>query len=175
MRKSTKTELSKYLKQSTKAELEKEVKKLYDKFKEVKQYYEIEFTTDTTKIVETPKKKIYKEYFTSRGYPGKGRSNISRKVITDFKKISIFQKDVIELLLYRVEVMLDYAGYGDMGEAYYNSLARSFDEACRLMESEHLVADFKQDCERLREAAYNIGWGVSDAMDYSFEHYIGWE
>lgn len=175
MRKSTKTELSKYLKQSTKAELEKEVKKLYDKFKEVKQYYEIEFTTDTTKIVETHKKKIYKEYFTSRGYPGKGRSNASRKVITDFKKISIFQKDVIELLLYRVEVMLDYAEYGDMGEAFYNSLTRSFDEACKLMANEQLIADFKKKSEKLLQTAYDIGWGVSDAMDYSFEHYIGWE
>jgi len=169
MRKSTKKDLSKYLKQSSKADLEKEVKKLYDKFSEVKKYYEMEFTEDTTKIVKEYKKKLYKEYFTSRGAPGKGSSNASRKVITDFKKIAIFQKDVIDLLLYRVEIMLEYADYGDLNEAFYNSLTRSFDEACQLIANERLEEAFKDNCERLLQASYSVGWGVYDAMSYSYD------
>lgn len=173
MRKSTKSELSKYLKQSTKAELEKEVKKLYDKFKEVKQYYEIEFSTDTTDILETYKQKIYKEYFPSGRY-GKGRNNVSRKVVTDFKRISIFQKDVIELLLYRVEVMLKFTNtYGDIDEAFYNSLARSYDEACKLTKKEKLEAEFKIECSDLIDKASNFGWGVHDALTYSYEEHFG--
>ena len=168
MKKSTKRELSKYLKQSSKTELEKEVKKLYDKFSVVKEYYEMEFTADTTKIIKEYKKKLYKIYFTSRGAPGKGSSNASSKVITNFKKIAVFQKDVIELLLYRVETMLDYAGYGDLNEAFYNSLTRSFDEACQLIANERLEEAFKNDCERLMNDAYSIGWGVYGAMEYSY-------
>ncbi len=168
MGKSTKRELSKFLKQSSKAELEKEVKKLYDKFSEVKKFYEIEFTTDTTKIVKEYKKKLYKAYFTTRGAPGKGSSNTSRKIITDFKKISIFPKDVIELLLYRVELMMDFASYGDLNEAFYNSLTRSFDEACQLIAGERLEEVFKNKCERLMQDAYSVGWGVYGAMEYSY-------
>ena len=168
MSKSTKAALSKYLKERSKAELEKEVKKLYDKFSVVKTYYEMEFTTDTTKIVKAYKQKIYKEYFKRSGAPGNGSSNTSRKVITDFKKIAVFQKDVIELLLYRVETMLDYAGYGDLNEAFYNSLTRSFDEACQLIANERLEEDFKGDCERLMNDAYSVGWGVYGAMEYSY-------
>ena len=168
MGKSTKRALSKFLKQSSKAELEKEVKMLYDKFSEVKNYYEIAFTTDTTKTVKAYKSKIYKEYFKRNGAPGKGSSNASRKIITDFKKIATFPKDVIDLLLYRVDVMLDFANYGDLNEAFYNSLTRSFDEACQLIASERLEEVFKNDCERLMNDAYSVGWGVYGAMDYSY-------
>lgn len=175
MKKSTKKELTKYLKQATKTELEKEVKKLYDKFKEVKKYYKIEFTNDTTEIVNEYKAAIRKEYFPNRGF-GKARSNVSRKVVTDFKKISIFQKDVIELLLYRTEVMLEFTNtYGDIDEAFYNSLTRSFDEACKLIRQEQLEGDFRIYCKELMRAAYNFGWGCYDAMNYSYEQYFGFE
>lgn len=168
MGKSTKAELSKFLKQSTKEELEKEVKKLYDKFKEIQKYYEIEFTSDTTKIVKEYKNKIYKEYFKRNGTLGQGNSSNSRKVISDFKKISIFPKDIVELLLYRVEIMLDYASYGDLKEAFCNSMTRSFDEACQLIARERLEEDFKEDCDHLMREADSIGWGVYGAMEYSY-------
>ncbi len=175
MKKSTKKELTKYLKQATKAELEKEIKKLYDKFKDVKKYYEIEFTNDTTEIVNEYKATLRKEYFPSRGF-GKARNNASRKVITDFKKIAVFQKDVIELLLYRAEVMLEFTNaYGDIDEAFYNSLTRSFDEACKLIGKEQLENDFRIYCKELMDQAYNFGWGCYDAMNYSYQQYIGFE
>ena len=113
MKKSTKTELNKFLKEMSKKDLENEVKKLYSKFKEVKKYYEIEFCEDTTEILNEYKQKMRKEYFPTRGF-GKARNRESRKIVNDFKKISIFQKDVVELLLYRVETMIEFTNeYGD--------------------------------------------------------------
>lgn len=172
MKKSTKKELSKFLKQATKAELEKEIKKLYDKFELVKQYYQLELAEDTTVIVDEFKAKLRKEYFPSRGY-GRGRNSVSRKVVSDFKKIAVFKKDVIDLLLYRVEVMLEYTNaYGDIDEAFYNSLTRSFDEACKLIQKEQLKAAYKIYCEELINEARNFGWGCSDAMNYSYQQYL---
>lgn len=169
MSKLNKKDLSKYLKQSSKSDLEKEVKKLYDKFSEVKKYYEMELTKETTKTVKDYKKKLYKEYSTNRGAQGKGRNNASRKVITDFKKRTNSQKEVIDLLLYRVEMMLDYSNYRALDEAFYNSLTRSFDEACQLIANERLEEDFKDKCERLLQMAPSVGWGVYDAMSYSYD------
>jgi len=112
---------------------------LYDKFSAVKKYYEIAFAPDTTKIVKEYKKQLYKVYFTTKGTPGKGNSNVSRTVI-----------------------------YSDLNEAFYNSLTRSFDEACQLIANERLEETFKNDCERLMKDAYSIGWGVYGAMEYSY-------
>jgi len=169
MKKSTKKELTKYLKQATKAELEKEIKMLYAKFKPVKKYYEIAFTNDTSAIIDEFKVKLRKEYFPNKGY-GKARNTVSRKVIMDFKKISNNSKDTVVLLLYRTELMLEFTStYGDIDEAFYNSLTRSFDEACRIIAAERLEEIFKNECERLLNEAYSLGWGVYDAMQYSYD------
>mgnify|MGYP001127043026 CR=1 FL=1 len=114
MKKSVKTELNRYLKDLGKKELENEVKKLYSKFKDVKKYYELELSQDTTAVLNEFKEKIKQEYFPKRGF-GRASNQASRKVVSDFKKISIFNKDIIELLLYRTDMMIENTKtYGDI-------------------------------------------------------------
>lgn len=138
------------------------MKKLYDKFDNVKKYYELELSDNSDKILLEYKKKIKKEYFPPRGY-GKGRSSISRKVILDFKKISVHKKDEAELWLYRVEVMLEYTlQYGDIDESYYLTLENSFVDACEIIGKEKLKKYFNEYCLELISKASNFGWGVHD-------------
>ena len=172
MRKSTKSQLNKYLKEMNKVELENEVKKLYGKFKEVKKFYEIEFSQDTTEILNEFKDKIKQEYFPKRGF-GKARNRESRKVVTDFKKISIFKKDVIELLLFRAEMMIEFSNsFGDIDEPFYNSLESSYLEACKLIQEEKLEKLFRTECRRLMNETYHFGWGVYSQLKYHYETYL---
>ncbi len=167
-----KSELNKYLKTLSKEELIKEVKKLYDKISGVKEFYKIDLSSDTSKIVQEYKEKIKKEYFPKRGY-GKARSGVSRKVISDFKKISIHKKDVVELLLYRTEMMLEFTSeYGDIDEPFYNSLESSFAEACKLIHKEQLQKYYRKYCQELVSKAYSFGWGVYDSLKYDYQEYV---
>jgi len=172
MRKSTKSELNRYLKELNQAELENEIKKLYSKFGVVKKYYELEFSQDTSKVLNEFKDRIKKEYFPSRGF-GRASNKESRKVITEFKKISIFQKDVIELLLHRVETMIEFTKtYGDIDEPFYNSLGSSFNEACKLINSEKLEKEYRGECRRLMNETYHFGWGLYDELKYSYDNFF---
>jgi len=168
----SKSNLKKHLKQLNKADLEKEILKMYDRFKEVKQYYELDLSGDTTKILEEYKKKMDKEYFPTRGF-GKARSSVSRKIITDFKKISIFQKDVIELILHRVENMLNFTqSYGDIDEAFYTTMENSYQEACELICKEKLEEEFQPFCKELLDGTSDFGWGLHDTFcDIYGEHF----
>ena len=77
---------------------------------------------------------------------------------------------MVDLLLYRTRVMIEFANTtGDKDEAFYNSLTRSFDEACRIIAAERLEEVFKTSCENLLNDAYSVGWGVYDAMQYSYD------
>lgn len=168
-----KREFNKYLKTLSEKELVKEIQKLYAKFEPVRQFYKIELSGDTTALVATYKAKMKKEYFPSRGY-GKARSSVSRKIFSDFKKVSIFQKDVIDLLLYRVEMMLDFTlAYGDIDEPYYNTLEKSFDNACELIKKEQLESFFKTYCKELVNKSSVFGWGVYDGMTYTYMNCFG--
>ena len=169
MKKSTKKELHKYLKQATKTDLEKEVKMLYAKFKAVKKHYKSTLISNETGNIDSYKAQIRTEYFPKKGI-GKGENNASSQVIKNFKKIATQPKEIIDLLLYRTAVMMEFAAKtGDKNETFYNSLTRSFDEACRIIAAERLEEVFKTPCENLLNEASAIGWGVYDAMEYSYE------
>jgi len=167
-----KKELNKYLSSLSEKELVKEVKKLYDKFADVKKYYEMELGDNSEKILAEYKAKIEKEYFPKRGF-GRARNSVSRKVVLDFKKIAIHQKDVVELLLYRVEMMLKFTNnYGDIDEPFYNSLESSFAQACEIIAKEQLRPYFKVYCEELVRSASGFGWGVHDSMSYDYHEHV---
>lgn len=167
-----KRELSKYLKELNKKELEQEIKKLFDKFKDVKDFYAIELSNDTSAILNEYKARIEKEYFPKRGY-GEARSSVARKVISDFRKISIFKTDLIDLILFRVEIMLKYTlAYGDIDEPFYLTLENSFEQACKLIQKEQLQDQYKDLCMTLAKQSERFGWGTYREMAYIYKTYI---
>lgn len=168
-----KKELNKYLNSLTEKELIKEVKKLYDKFPDVKKYYQMELGDNSEKILAEYKARIEKEYFPKRG-EGNGKSSVSRKVVTDFKKIAIHQKDVAELMLYRTEMMLRYANYcGGIEEPRYSSLMGSFADACEIIGDEQLTSYFKVHCEELLKYAFGFRKQVYDSLSGIYLRYTG--
>lgn len=152
--------LNKYLSTLPREELEQEVKKLYDLFKPVRDYYQLELGEDTAGVLQQYKDKIKAEYFPKRGF-GRARSGASRKVVTQFKKIAVHPKDVVELWLYRTEMMIEFTlAYGDIDEPFYNSLASGFEQACKIMQREKLEAEFRAYCQSLFSKTFNLGWGI---------------
>lgn len=168
-----KKELNKYLNSLSEKELIQELKKLYDKFEPIRQYYAMELSDDSEKVLAEFKARIKKEYFPNRGF-GRASSKASRKVVTDFKKIAVHKKDVVDLLLYRTEMMIEFtAAYGDIDEAFYNSLSSGFAEACKLIKREKLETHFSVYCQELISQCYNFGWGVYDDLKGAYQEYLG--
>lgn len=168
-----KKEFTKYIKSLDEKGLYKELQKLYSKIPEVAKYYELELSPDTTKIVAEYKKKLKNEYFPSRGY-GKARSSISRRIVLDFKKISVHPSDLIDLWLYRTEMMVKYTmSYGDIDEPFYNSLVTGYEAACKIIEKERLQQHYAIYCKEVVEPLSDIGWGVHDDCMEVYEDYIG--
>jgi hypothetical protein len=126
-----KSELNKYLKELNRTELENEIKKLYTKFNTVKKFYELELSQDTS------------------------------KVLNEFKKISIFQKDLIKLLLHRVETIIEFTKtYGDINRPFYSSIESSYNEVCKLIKREKLEAEYRGRLRKLMNETYHFGWGI---------------
>lgn len=155
-----KKDFNRYLKSLDAKSLSNELKKLYDKFDLVRKYYEIELGQNSDAIVKEYKHKIKKEYFPTRGY-GAARSSVSKKIISEFRKVSVHNSDVVELLLYRTEMMLEYTlAYGDIDEAFYNSLCSSFSQACKIISKDALQEYYRDYCLRLISMSEGFGWGV---------------
>lgn len=132
----------------------------------------MELGQDTNAVLDEYKALVKKEYLPKRGYP-RASSRESKKVITAFKKIAIFKKDVIDLMLYRVEVMIVFSNeFGYLDEPFVLSIERTFEDACKLIQSERLASFFKQRCLDILSETWSIGYGLHDGLKYSYDEYL---
>lgn len=163
----------KHIKSLEEADLVKELQKLYTKFPEVKKFYEMELSPSTDKVVEQYKLKIKKVYFKPNSL-GRGKSSISRKVITDFKKIAIHQSDLVELWVYRTEMMAAYTMKRSyVKEAFSNSFIISYETTCRLVAKERLETQFAPRCKEIINTIQDYGWGLPEELEYIYKQYFG--
>jgi hypothetical protein len=173
MAKITKLSLKKHLDELDKKELVEEVLKLYTKFSQVKEFYQMELSEDTKAFVESYKKKIKAIYFPARGYRYPKASTI-RRLISNFKKVAVFDYDVVDLLLYRVENGIAYSKtFGGIDEAFYTSIESSYDEALKLIVKSNLFGEFKDRCGQIVADSEGIGWGFHDSLSYAYEECFG--
>lgn len=164
--------LKDHLKSLSKEELEAEVLRLYKKFPPVQEFYKMEFAPDTSEIVNAYKDRLTKEYLSSRGF-GKARNSEVRKIINEFKKICVFDYDLIDLILHRVEVAVEYTNlYGDVDETFYNSAIRHYNDALTLIYKNNLLEKFEDRCKRILIETEGVGWGFHDHLCFLYNEYF---
>lgn len=175
MAKITKVSLKKHLDELDKKELVEEVLKLYSKFSQVKEFYQMELSDDTKAFVDSYKKKIKAIYFPARGYRYP-RASAIRRLISKFKKVAVFDFDVVDLLLYRVENGIAYSKtFGGIDEAFFTSITSSYDEALKLITKSNLHTEFKDRCRQIVTDAEYMGWGFHTNLSYAFGECFGEE
>lgn len=166
------TSLKKHLQQLSKEELIEEIMNLSKKFKDVKTYYEMDLggTAQQTLIVNEVKRKLKKEFVPRGDHP---KAAVLRKLISDFKKISVFPHDVADVLLYRVELAVEFTNqYGDMWEAFYTATENAYEEALKLIKKHGEEAYFKERCREIQRQTADSGWGFGDTMSELTQDYF---
>lgn len=144
----TKAALQKHLNHLEKEELVEQILTLYAKFKGVNEHFQMEFGETTQGVVDAYKGKLRKAFFGPRvRHP---RLSAVRKLVSEFKKVALFDYDVADLLLYRVENSVEFVnGRYYPHEAFYRSIESAFAEALKLIESHRLHDQFRDRCDKI--------------------------
>lgn len=142
------------------------IKDLHDASPENRDFLQARFDAENAggDALERYRRKIVEQFFPKRGF-GKLKLAEARKAIRDYRKATGNVVGTIDLLLTYVENGTEFTQqFGDMNEAYYNSLESSAAEISRLLLGAGKAA-YGQFCERIRRVeslASNIGWGYGD-------------
>ena len=96
--------LKKYLNELNKEQLEIQIIELYDKFSNVKVYYDFVFNPNEEKLVREAKFKISNEYFPIKGKKSKMRRSVAQKLIKHFISIGVDVFIIADLMLYNIEI-----------------------------------------------------------------------
>ena len=122
------------------------------------------------------KEKIQKE-FSGRGLKAPSLSK-AKKVISEFKKISTEQKDVIELKLYYLECLAEFGrSFGDMPESFYNSMENVFSDVVASLNkvgSEDLFTACYPRLQNIIHKMDGLGYGTSDLLSAELEEKLKW-
>jgi hypothetical protein len=144
------------------------VKDLHDASPENRDFLRARFDAETSggEALEKYRRKIVEQFFPQRGF-GKLKLAEARKAIRDYRKATGNVAGTIDLMLTYVENGTEFTRqFGDINEAYYNSLESALNEMVNLLcgEGRELYLQFRDRLTRVEQLANHIGWGYGDCV-----------
>jgi hypothetical protein len=158
------------------------IKDLHDASPENRDFLRARFDAENSggAALEAYRGKIVEQFFPKRGF-GKLKLAEARKAIRDYRKATGNMTGTIDLLLTYVENGTEFTQqFGDINEAYYNSLESAAAEMSRLLIGEGKAAygQFRERISRVESLASHIGWGYGDFIRdwvWTLENELGGE
>ena len=169
----SKRELRKYLKELTKEQLEDQIVDVYNRFKEVKEYYDFAFNPRENELMEQCRFQISKEYYPVTSRKAKMRRSVAQKWI---KKLILLDADaslLADVMLFNIEIAQTFSGEHIIRqESFFTSMYKSFEEALRFFSEKGILSEFKGRIEKIAGDAWDQQWPNRQAFEDLADMYI---
>lgn len=155
----SKKDLKKYLGDLNKSELEEQIIELYDKFKEVKIYYDFAFNPNEKALIKDAKIKISNEYFPLTSRRAKLRRSTAQKFIKHYITLGVDVFIIADIMLYSIEIAQIYTnGKVAKSEAFYKSLRVAFEQAVSFLIANTILSDFEDRVVAIKNETLTQQW-----------------
>lgn len=169
----SKRNLTKYLKELKKRQLEEQIVELYERFKVVKEYYDFAFNPKEDKIIEECKFKISKEYFPVSNRKPKLRRSVAQKLIKKYRLLEVDPQVIGEIMIFNIEIAQTYCGEKSIKQdAFYISMLKSFREALAYTDSQGFLKDFEDSFKAIVEESVDQNWFNYRAFEREIDEYL---
>ncbi len=159
------TELKRNLEELSKDTLITTITDIYKKNDFVKDYLNGKFGSKSDVSILVKYKDIIEEEFFPEFGEGKARLSVAKKSITEFKKISNNKMHISDLMLFYVEIGVNFtACYGDIDENFYMSMERMYGNALKHIEKYDLSISFLDRSKKIVDDTVDMGWGFHDEL-----------
>jgi hypothetical protein len=166
-------ELKKQLRTYKTEELVSIIIDCYKSSEDVKKYIHMILEPESTEnqLFDEAKKKILYQFYPDRGEP-KLKLAEAKKAISEFGKLSNNQARTIELMIYYVELGVDFTNdYGDINETFYYSMESMYQNALNKIRADNgngLYHIFRDKLKAIVRNTSGIGWGFHDQLSQMF-------
>lgn len=162
----SKRAFKKYIKSLEKEDLEEQIMDLYNRFDDVKVFYNFVFNPNEEKLVKDAKFKISKEYFPPNNRRPKTRRSVAHKLIKHFLKLEMEAHSLADVMFYNIEVAQAYSKDKDnVTEAFQKSMFKSFEQAVNFVIDKGISSEFLKRIHEIGNEAEEQNWVNS----YQFE------
>ena len=155
----SKRDLKKYLNELNKNQLELQILELYEKFSDVKVYYDFVFNPKEDKLMGEAKIKIANEYFPIKGRKPKLRRSVSQKLVKHFISLGVDSYLIADIMLYNIEIAQTYTAEKIIkSDLFYKSMLNSFEQSIGYMIEKGNLYEFKTRVEKIKNQAIKQHW-----------------
>jgi hypothetical protein len=155
----SKRDLKKYLTELNKEQLELQLLELYDKFSDVKVYYNFVFRPNEVTLIKEAKLKISNEYFPIRGKKPKMRRSVAQKFIKHYITLGVDSFIIADIMLYNIEIAQSLSAEKVIKqEQFFNSMLNSFQQAISFVIEKGILLEFKDRVVVVKENAIKQDW-----------------
>ncbi|NBU81450.1 MAG: hypothetical protein EBS55_07370 [Flavobacteriaceae bacterium] len=155
----SKRDLRKYLKELSKEQLEVQIIELYEKFNNVKVYYDFMFNPNEEKLVREAKIKISNEYFPVRGKKSKMRRSIAQKYIKHFISLGVDIFIITDFMLYNIEIAQTFSLEKNIKqELFFISMLTFFQQAVSFLIEQGIFYEFKSRVVVIKNETIKQNW-----------------
>lgn len=162
----SKRDLQKYLKELTKNQLQDQILDLYDRFKDVKVFYDFAFNPKEDKLLDDFKTRVGKEYFPIGNRKPKMRRSIAQKLIKHFITIELDPTLLLDAMLFNIETAQAFTQERKINqESFYKSMLVSFQQAVNHAKYHGIFSDDLFRINRIIEMTEEQKW--SNAHEFA--------
>ncbi len=155
----SKKALRKYLRSLEKEQLEEQLLDLYERFKDVKVYYNFVFDPQEDKLIEEFKFRVQKEYFPPSRRKPKARRSVAQRSIRHFITLGMEPLLVADAMLFNLETAQQFSAQRTIRqESFYISMLRSYREARDYIRDHNLEMQFRGRLRHVAERAWEQEW-----------------
>lgn len=166
----SKRDLKKYLKELDKEQLEEQLLELYEKFSDVKTYYDFVFNPKEDKLLQEAKLKVTNEYFPLKGKRAKLRRSVAQKYIKHFLSLGVDSYVVADLMLHNLEVAQRYTTRREMRYvSFYKSMLNSFEQLVKYCIENGMVSEFRDRIFEIKNNALKQNWENKEELERLFD------
>ena len=155
----SKRDLKKYTTELNKAQLEEQIVELYDKFSDVKVYYDFVFNPNEEKLVREAKVKISNEYFPIKGKKSKMRRSVAQKYIKHFITLGVDDFIIADVMLYNIEIAQTFSSEKIVKqELFFKSMLTSFQQAISFLIAHGILNEFQSRVVAIKDETIHQKW-----------------
>jgi Family of unknown function (DUF6155) len=137
-------DLSVYLSSISKKKLEIQILELYDKFKDVKVYYDFSFRPNEANLAKDAKLKISNEYFPEKRKKPKMRRSVGQKFIKHFITLGVDPFIIADVMLFNIEIAQSLTAEKKISsETFYKSMLTSYNQAVKFVIEKSILYEFQ--------------------------------
>ncbi|WP_026916156.1 DUF6155 family protein [Christiangramia portivictoriae] len=158
----SKRAFKKYIKELAKEDLEEQILDLYNRFEDVKTYYNFVFNPNEEKLVQDAKFKIGKEYFPPNNRRPKKRRSVAHKLIKHYLKLGMESHALADVMFYNVEIAQAFSEEQEYNtEAFEKSIFKSFEQAVQYVAEHGVITNFENRIQKIARFSHDHKWSNS--------------